>query len=277
MPEIPQLDNDTMVLITQYAIRIVGALALLFIGWLAAGWCGSLVRRASDRANIDLTLGKFFAKLTRWAILVLVVLACLGQFGINTTGFAAVLAAAGFAVGMALQGSLSNFAAGVMLLIFRPFKVGDVVSVAGQTGKVNEIELFTTTLDTPDNRRMILPNGSVFGSTIENISFHATRRADVAVGVDYTADIDKTREVLTQAIKTLDNILEDPAPQVVLTGLGASSVDWAVRVWTNASDFWPVKEAALRAVKMALDDAGIGIPYPQMDVHLDGAVTTTSK
>ncbi len=272
-----QPDSDLVVLITGYAVRIVGVLAMLFIGWIIAGWTGKIVRRTCDRAKIDLTLGKFFSKLARWAILVMVVLACLNQFGINTTGFAAVLAAAGFAVGMALQGSLSNFAAGVMLLIFRPFKVGDFVSVAGQTGKVNEIELFTTTLDTPDNRRLILPNGAVFGATIENITFHATRRADIAIGVDYTADIDKTREVLCEAIKSIPNILDDPAPQVALTGLGASSVDWAVRVWANASDIWPVKEATLRAVKNALDDASIGIPFPQMDVHLDGSVATTSK
>ncbi len=270
----PELSEETWILITQYATRVVGVLVLLFCSWVVAAWVGVLVRRSCDRTGIDLTLGKFFAKLARWAILVLAVLMCLGVFGVNTTSFAAVLAAAGLAVGLALQGTLANFASGVMLLIFRPFKVGDVITVCGQTGKVDEIELFTTALDTPDNRRLILPNGSVFGSTIENITHHSTRRVDVAVGVDYSAEIDRTRSVLLEAAKAVPDRLDDPEPQVVLTGLGASSVDWQVRLWCNAADYWPVKDAATRQVKVALDQAGIGIPFPQMDVHVDGELTT---
>lgn len=268
----PELSEETIALIMQYATRAVGVIVLLFVAWIVSGWVGRIIRRSCDRANIDLTLGKFFAKMASWSILILAVLACLGVFGVNTTSFAAVLAAAGLAVGLALQGSLSNFASGVMLLIFRPFKVGDVVSVNGVIGKVNEIELFTTTLDTPDNRRMILPNGAVFGSTIENISYHDTRRVDVPVGVDYSAEIDKTRSVLADAAAAVPDRLDDPAPQIVLGELGASSVDWTVRVWCNAADYWGVKEAATREIKMALDKAGIGIPFPQMDVHLDGAI-----
>ena len=270
----PEISEETWILVTQYATRAVGVLVLLFVGWIVASWVGSIVRRSCDRAKIDLTLGKFFAKMARWSILILVILACLGVFGVNTTSFAAVLAAAGLAVGLALQGSLSNFAAGVMLLIFRPFKVGDVVSVSGETGKVDEIELFTTTLDTPDNRRLILPNSAVFGSTIENISYHSTRRIAVAVGTDYGADLDKTRSVLEEAAKAVPDILSDPAPQVVLSELGASSIDWQVRVWCNSADFWPVTESTTRAVKIALDKAGIGIPFPQMDVHVDGSVAS---
>ena len=268
----PEISEETWILITQYATRVAGVLVLLFVGFIVAGWVGRLVWRGCQRGKLDPTLGKFFAKMARWAILIFVVLACLGVFGVNTTSFAAVLAAAGLAVGLALQGSLSNFAAGVMLLVFRPFKVGDVVTVNGCTGKVNEIELFTTTLDTPDNRRLILPNSAVFGTTIENITFHSTRRVDVAVGADYSADIDKTREVLEKAAKGVPGILEDPPPQIVLGELGGSSVDWVVRVWCATSDYWPTKEATTRAVKMGLDEAGIGIPFPQMDVHLDGAV-----
>lgn len=272
----PELSEETMGLIMQYATRAVGVVVLLFVAWIVSGWVGRIIRRSCDRAKIDLTLGKFFAKMASWAILILAVLACLGVFGVNTTSFAAVLAAAGLAVGLALQGSLSNFASGVMLLIFRPFKVGDVVTVNGVTGKVDEIELFTTTLDTPDNRRMILPNSAVFGTTIENITYHDTRRVDVAVGVDYSADIDKSRSVLADAAAAVPDRLEDPAPQIVLTGLGASSVDWTVRIWCRTSDYWAVKEAATREVKMALDQVGIGIPYPQMDVHLDGTVARSS-
>ncbi len=261
--------------IMDFAPRVAGVLILLFVGWIVAGWVGGITFRSSQKAKIDLTLAKFFSKVAKWAVLLLVVLTCLSVFGINTTSFAAVLAAAGFAVGMALQGTLSNFAAGIMLLIFRPFKVGDVVTVNGITGKVDEIALFTTTMDTPDNRRMILPNGSVFGSTIENISFHSTRRADVVVGVDYSADIDKTRQVLEAAARQIPGVLEDPGIGVVLTGLGASSVDWSVRMWCNAADFWAVKEQGTRQVKIALDEAGIGIPFPQMDVHVDGALASS--
>ena len=261
---------------TGHATRAAGVVVLLLIAWLIAAWADGMVRGACDRARIDITLGKFFAKVARWAVLVMAVLACLGVFGVNTTSFAAVLAAAGFAVGMALQGSLSNFASGVMLLIFRPFKVGDVVCVSGQTGKVDEIGLFTTTLDTADNRRLILPNGSVFGTPIENITHHDTRRVAVAVGVSYEADIDQTRSVLHSAAMGVPDHLEDPPPQIALMELGASSVDWQVRIWCKSSDYWAVREATTRAVKLALDGAGIGIPYPQMDVHVDGGIATPS-
>jgi small conductance mechanosensitive channel len=251
-----------------YVTPALGALALLFGGWILATWSSRLVRRGLQRAHIETTLAKFLSKLVRWSILVFVILGCLGLFGVEVTAFAAVIAAAGFAIGMAFQGTLGNFAAGVMLLVFRPFKVGDVVSVAGHTGKVDEIDLFVTTLDTPDNRRLILPNGSVFSSSIENMSHHATRRVDVVVGTDYGADIDQTRAVLLKAAGAIEAGLADPEPAVVLTGLGASSIDWSVRVWVNAADFWPVKDQLTRDVKYALDGAGIGIPYPQMDVHL---------
>ncbi|MCP3905477.1 MAG: mechanosensitive ion channel [Planctomycetes bacterium] len=254
--------------IAEYGLPVVGALVLLFFGWIIAGWIGRIVSRGLTKARIELTLSKFAGKMAKWVILLFVVLACLGMFGVEITAFAAVLAAAGFAVGLAFQGTLSNFAAGVMLLVFRPFKVGDVVTVAGVTAKVNEIDLFVTTVDTADNRRFILPNGSIFGATIENISHHATRRVDVVVGTDYGADIDQTRKVLRDAADAVDGIMSDPEPAVALTGLGGSSVDWAVRVWVNAADFWAVKDALTREVKYALDRAGIGIPYPQMDVHV---------
>jgi small conductance mechanosensitive channel len=220
------------------------------------------------KAKIDETLTRFLGNLIRWLVILLAVLACLGVFGVQTTSFAAVLAAAGFAVGLAFQGTLSNFAAGIMLLVFRPFNVGDVVKTGGETGKVFSIQLFTVVLDTFDNRRITIPNSSVFGATIENITHHPIRRADVDVGVDYAADVDRTREILTAAAKSVEGGLEDPEPAVILLGLGASSVDWSVRVWANRDDFGSVKQATIRAVKRALDEAGIGIPFPQMDVHL---------
>lgn len=252
-----------------YAGRVVVALLVLLAGWIFAGWAGSATRRALSRARVDETLSRFLSKLARWTVLLLVVLACLGVFGVETTSFAAVIGSAGIAIGLAFQGTLSNFAAGIMLLMFRPFKVGDVITVAGQTGKVDEIELFTSTIDSFDNRRFIIPNGQIFGATIENISYHPQRRADVPVGVDYSADVDRTREVLTQAARAVPGALEDPAPAVVLLGLGDSAVNWTVFVWAKAEEFGDVRQAAIRAVKMALDEAGIGIPFPQMDVHLD--------
>jgi small conductance mechanosensitive channel len=244
-------------------------LVLLLIAWIIAGWISRLCVRGMSRAQIDETLTRFVGSLVRWLVLLLAVLSCLSVFDVQTTSFAAVIGAAGLAVGLAFQGTLSNFAAGVMLLLFRPFGIDDVVNVAGQTAKVHSIQLFSVVLDTFDNRRIIVPNSAVFGSTIENITHHPIRRADVDVGVDYSADIDRTREILTEAARSVEGGLEDPEPVIVLLGLGASSVDWSVRVWANSADFGPVKQATIRAVKRALDEAGIGIPYPQMDVHLD--------
>ncbi len=255
-------------LITTYAVRVVGVFVLLGIAWMASAWVRRGVVRSLERARFDPTLTKFFGSAARWTVLVLAGLACLGVFGVETTSFAAVLGAGGIAIGLAFQGALSNFAAGVMLLVFRPFQIGQFVNVAGQTGTVDAIGLFTTTLDTPDNRRIVLPNSSVFGTTIENISYHDVRRADVDVGADYAASIDRTREVLEGAASNVPGRLPGKDIQVVLTGLGASSVDWQVRVWSPRADFLAVKEATIRAVKIALDEAGIGIPFPQRDIHV---------
>ena len=252
-----------------YGLPLLFALIILVVAYLLAGVTNRAVRNAMTRAKVDVTLARFFGKMARYLVLILGVIIALGKMGVEVTAFAAILAAAGFAVGMALSGTLGHFASGVMLLIFRPFKVGDVVNAGGITGKVYVIELFTTALDTPDNRRIIVPNGAIYGSTIENISHHNTRRVDVAVGVDYAADIDKTREVLDAAANSVEGILTDPAHAVVLGDLGDSAVNWTVRIWCNAADYWGIKEAATRAVKQHLDQAGIGIPFPQMDVHVD--------
>ncbi len=256
-------------MVALYAPRTIGALIVLIIFWILSGVVAGLVAKAFQRTDFDETLERFFAKMSRWLVLILGVLACMSVFGIETTSFAAILGAAGFAVGLSLQGTLANFASGVMLLVFRPFKVDDVVNTAGHTGKIDSIAMFTTTMDTFDNRRIIIPNGSVFGSTIENITYHPQRRADVNVGCDYSADIDKTRGVLEKAAASVEGGLEDPAPAVVLLELGGSSVDWSVRVWAKRDDFGSVKQGAIRAVKNALDEAGIGIPYPTMDVNVN--------
>jgi small conductance mechanosensitive channel len=256
-------------LILAYGIPAITVLLILFIGFMLAGWASTTTLNACNKAKLDLTLGKFIARSAKWGVMLITVLFILSKFQIETASFAVVLGAAGLAIGLAFQGTLSNFASGIMLLIFRPYKVGDVISVAGQVGKIDELELFTTTMDTPDNRRIIVPNSSIFGSVIENITHHSTRRVDVNVGVSYSADIDQTREVLVAAAKSIEGVLELPAMQIMLKDLGASSVDWVVRVWANTSDYWTVREALVRAIKMHLDEANISIPFPQMDVHLD--------
>ncbi len=251
-----------------YGTRVVGVLILLVISWIVAGSMSRLVRRALDRSRLDASLSHFASRLAYWSILLMAMLACLSAFGIQTTSFAAVIGAAGLAIGLAFQGTLSNFAAGIMLLVFRPFKIGDFVKIGGTAGTVQMIDLFSTALDAPDNCRVIVPNRDVFGSTIENVTHNSWRRVQVEVGVDYAADIDRTRAVLERAAASVGGQLEDKEAQVVLDGLGASSVDWAVRVFCSTSDFLNVKQATTRAVKLALDEAGIGIPYPHMEVNL---------
>lgn len=260
-------------LITGFLPKVVGVIVLLIVAWMVAKWAGNRVTKSADK-RLDTTIARFLGSMVKYMILIMALLSCLNIFGFQTTSFAAVIGAAGLAIGLAMQGTLGNFSAGMMLLIFRPFKVGDAVSTAGVTGKVVDLNLFTTEFDTPDNRRIIVPNGAIFGSTIENITFHETRRVDVSVGTDYPADIGKTREVLLDAVRNVEGVHADPAPVAYLTGLGGSSIDWSVRVWSNTADYWAVKERATQAVKNSLDEAGIGIPYPQMDVHIDGNISS---
>lgn len=260
--------DDMLFLWSAVGWPIVKAILLLIIVLFLARWAKRIVVGASRKAKIDETLARFFGNLARWGMLLLGLLAILNTFGVQTTSFAAVIAAAGFAIGMALSGTLGNFAAGIMLLIFRPFRVGDVISAGGVSGKVEAIDLFTTVFDTPDNRRLIVPNSAIWDGNIENATFHERRRVDVSVGTAYEADIDKTREVLMKAATQVQGRLQDEDPVVYLSELGGSSIDWAVRVWAPTSDYWAVKERLTRDIKVALDEAGIGIPYPQMDVHL---------
>ncbi|MEM9252037.1 MAG: mechanosensitive ion channel domain-containing protein [Planctomycetota bacterium] len=260
-----------------FGARVVGAIVLFIIALIISGILKGWVTRGLKRTNFDETLTKFFGSLTRWMVLLLALLMCISIFGFNITTFAAILGAAGLAVGLAFQGTLSSFAAGIMLLTFRPFKVGDVCVLNGQLCKIAEISLFTTNVDSLDNRRIIMPNAAVFGSTIEVITYHPQRRVEVLVGASYDADIDKTREVLETVCKSRDDVIEgdDRGFMVVLDQLGGSSVDWKVWYWAEAADFLAVKQSLTRDIKMAFDEAGIGIPYPQMDVHLDGQVTQT--
>lgn len=267
------LGADTWILFWQsigqpIALAIVLIIAVFFV----AGWARRIATKVCRKAQVEETLARFVSNIARYAVLFAGGIAILGTLGIETASFAAALAAVGFAIGMALSGMLGNVAAGVMLLFFRPFKVGDVVNAAGVTGKVFEISLFTTMVDTPDNRRIIVPNNGIFGGNIENVTYHDTRRVDVAVGTDYGADLDKTREVLKKVADSVEGNINEPAAAVVLTGLGGSSIDWSVRVWAKTPDYFAVADRLNRNIKVALDEAGIGIPFPQMDVHIDGKV-----
>ncbi len=254
------------------AIPAALSLVALFIGYLFAKFMARMVA-APVCKRVDETLGRFAGKFVFNGIMVCTVIGVASTVGINVTSFAALLAAAGFAIGMAFQGTLSNFACGILLLVFRPFKVGDIVNAAGVTGKVNEIDLFTTTLDTPDNRRIIVPNSAVSGGTIENVTFHAHRRVEVLVGVSYSADITETRQALTAAAESLRSQMvegEGRGYMVILSDLGSSSVNWMVRFWTPTPKFFATKDQLTEAIKNHLDASGITIPFPQLDVHLDG-------
>lgn len=253
-------------------------LAMLFIGYLVASWVGRVVGNVVTK-RVDVTLGKFLSKAVRNVILIVIAMVVLEQqYKINIAGFAAILAATGFAIGMALQGTLGNFAAGVMLLAFRPFKIDDYIEVADTQGTVEEIDLFTTRLNTVDNRHVIVPNAEIFGAKLENYTRNSVRRVDVNVGAAYEANLDQTRAALTQAVNRVvaemseDAKLDVPMPQVYLMNLGASSVDWQLRVWCDPGDYWAVRERLTETAKLELDKAAIGIPYPQMDVHVVGKV-----
>lgn len=247
------------------AVGILALIVAYFMAKFASRVCSTPIRE-----RVDVTLGKFVGKLVFYAIMVATIVWVIGSQGVDVTSFAAVLAAAGFAIGLAFQGTLSNFAAGILLLVFRPFKVGDNVVVAGVTGTVHEIDLFSTAIDTNDNRRIIVPNSSIAGNTIENMTHHEHRRIEVAVGIAYACDLDVSRATLTQAVESIGDFTvtgEDRDCQVIMTNLGPHSIDWVVRAWVKTVDINLAKELLAVAVKDHLDAAGLKIPYPQLDIH----------
>jgi small conductance mechanosensitive channel len=260
-------DSIDWQLIWDYGSEAILALLVAFIGMLGSSWVMRLVRNVCVRAKIDETLTRFFSKMARWAVLGITVLFVLDTFGIDVSSFAVVLGAMGLAIGMALQGTLGHFASGIMLLIFRPFKVGDTINVAGVSGVVFEIDLFSTAIDTFDNRRLIVPNSNVFGKTIENLSHHNTRRAQIDVGTTYSAQVDATRAVLEKVVAANEFRLTDKSGDVILVALGDSAVNWTLRVWCERSNFGSCKQALLRDTKDALDSAGIDMPFPQLQIN----------
>lgn len=243
------------------------AIVILVIGWIVAGWVRSLIVKACGRAKLDTALARFLGQLGRYAVLVMTLIATLATVGIETTSFVAVLASVGFAIGMALQGTLGHLASGVMILVFRPFTLEDLVEAGGSFGVVKDIGLFATTLFTPDNKTIIVPNGSVTGGTITNFTRQGTLRATVDVGVAYGADLQKVQEVCIAAANSVDEVLEEPAVGFAFTEMAASSLNFALMPWSTTANFLPMQHKVRSAVYNALNEAGIEIPFDQIVVH----------
>lgn len=252
----------------EYGLKVLIALVVLWIGLRIIKTVVNQIDKAFARRGVDETLRPFLKALFSWALKLALILSVISIVGIETTSFIAILGAAGLAVGLALQGTLANFASGVMLLIFRPFKVGDYVEAGGEAGSVEEINIFVTKLRTVNNRLIIVPNSQVGSGSIRNYSAAETVRADLNIGISYGSNIKQAREVLLQTVQSDERVLKDPAVDVFVTNLGDSSVDLQVRFWVKTGDYWPAFFHNLEECKVALDNAGIEIPFPQTDVHL---------
>jgi len=255
--------------IVPWGIRIALALAIFYIGRKVVGVVVGVLQRLMRKQETDEILVSFVSAIVRWVLLLFVVIAALSQLGIDTTSLIALLGAAGLAIGLSLQSSLSNFAAGVMLIVFRPFTKGDFIDAGGAMGVVDKISIFTTILTTTDNKEVIIPNGAIMGGNITNFSARPTRRVDMVFGISYDDDIRKAKTLLEEIIAADERVLAEPAPVISLSELADSSVNFVVRPWVNSADYWAVLWETTESVKLKFDEAGISIPYPQMDVHLD--------
>lgn len=261
--------TDNSDLFIQYGVNIISALVILFIGNLIVKAVANSVAKVLQKKKMDRAVVEFIHGLVRYLLFVIVLIAALGRLGVQTASVVAVIGAAGLAVGLALQGSLSNFAAGVLIVAFRPFKSGDYVEIGGVAGSVDSIQVFQTVLTTPDNKMVVVPNGSVIDSPITNYSRHATRRIDLIIGVSYGADLQKTKELLTKICESDKRVLKEPGVQVGVHTLADSSVNFVVRPWVSTADYWNVYFDLMQAIKEGLDKEGIEIPFPQMDVHMN--------
>jgi len=255
--------------VVPWAINIFFALVIFIVGRWVIRILIKLLRKALGRAKMDDILINFVASMASALLLLFVIIAALNQLGVNTTSLIALLGAAGLAIGLALQNSLQNFASGVMLIIFRPFKTGDFVEAGGTSGVVEHISIFTTIMRTGDNREVIVPNGAIYNGTITNYSARETRRIDMVFGIGYGDDIRKAKEILQQLLDADDRVLKDPAPLIAVGELADSSVNFNVRPWVKSGDYWAVKFDFTEQVKLTFDAQGISIPYPQMDVHME--------
>jgi len=266
---VSMIADEVMAVVTLYGLQVIGAVAILIGGWIAAGWASRATGNGLRRVKgMDETLARFFVSAVRYLVLVITVLAVLSQFGVQMASLLVVLSTAGLAIGLALQGTLSNVAAGVMLLLFRPFKIGDFVQVAGHSGAVRSITLFVTEMATPDNVHIVVPNAQVWGASVVNFSHHETRRVDIAIGIGYEDDIDKAMSAINGLIAADERALKEPESTVAVTDLGDSSVNFTVRIWCKAADYWGLKFDMTKKIKEGLDAAGVNIPYPQRTVHL---------
>jgi small conductance mechanosensitive channel len=268
------LEHNPIDLLNQYVLpwldNIVMAILIYVIGRWIATLLVKLSRKLMTKAKVDPLLVNFIGSMLGGLLTLVVIIASLDRLGVNTTSLIALIGAAGLAIGLALQGTLANFASGVLLIVFKPFKVGDFVEAGGVSGVIEEIRIFNTMFRTGDNKEMIVPNGQIYGGTIVNYSARATRRIDLTIGIGYDADIKLAKETLNALIKADERILADPAPVIAVSELADSSVNFVVRPWVKSGDYWGVYWDLLESVKLTFDEKGISIPYPQMDVHVDG-------
>jgi small conductance mechanosensitive channel len=273
------VDINTFVsnILLPWAIRIAVAILILVVGWILTKLIVKLLTRYLIRRKVDEILVRFIASVTNVVLLLIVVIAAIGSLGINTTSMVALVGAAAIAVGVALQDSLKNFAAGVMLIVFRPFGTGDEIEAAGITGIVEEITTFNTILRTLDNREIIVPNGAIYQDNIINYSARSTRRIDMVFGIGYDDDIRKAREIIQGMLEADERVLKEPEPVIAVSELADSSVNFAVRPWVKTEDYSAVKFDLTEKIKLAFDENGISIPYPQMDVHLNGNENPTPR
>jgi small conductance mechanosensitive channel len=244
---------------------------ILVIGWIVARIVTRIMRRLLDRSRVDPTLVSFLTSLTYIGLMAFIVIGALGKLGVQTASFVAVIGAAGLAIGFALQGSLANFAAGVMLILFRPFKAGDYVEAGGVAGSIEEVQMFATVFKTPDNRRIVVPNASITSGSITNYAAHDTRRVDLVFGIGYGDDISLAKQVLQEILQAEERVLKDPEPTIAVSELADSSVNFVVRPWVMTADYWGVYFDLTERVKLAFDARGISIPFPQRDVHMHQA------
>ncbi|MEJ2139213.1 MAG: mechanosensitive ion channel [Gammaproteobacteria bacterium] len=253
---------------TEIGMKLLAAVVIFLVGRWAAHLVVKMVRKALAKTEMEDTLEKFLCNIVNAVLMTVVLIATIGALGVETTSLLAVLGAAGLAVGLALQGSLSNFAAGVLIVMFRPYRVGDFIDAAGVAGSVEEVQIFTTIMKTPDNRRIIVPNSQIMDGIITNVTANDTRRVDLVFGIGYGDDIDKAYKVLQDIVDNDARILKDPAPSIALNALADSSVNFNVRPWCKKEDYWDVYNGVTEQVKRKFDEAGINIPFPQRDVHV---------
>ena len=251
-----------------FGLNLLKAIIIFYVGKMVIGLLVRGMRKVMQRQEVDKTLETFVSNLVRMVLMVIVVIAAIGALGIQTTSFIAIFGAAGLAVGLALQGSLSNFASGVLIVLFRPYRVGDFVEAAGISGVVLEVQILTTVLKTGDNKQIIVPNGQIMDSIITNYSANDTRRVDMVIGVSYDDDLDKVRATLEELVAAEDRILDDPACMIAVSELADSSVNFVIRPWVKTSDYWGVMFDMTEAIKKRFDKEGIAFPFPQQDVHL---------